>query len=81
MSISGKGSVVVFLPSYSGINCEFARDTFHSITTVEYVRFVGCNWSFYPGGLPHTFSQIRQFICPRKFRVLLIVPRLGAGEL
>jgi hypothetical protein len=27
------------------------------ITHVEYVRFVGYNWSFYPGGTPILFSK------------------------
>ena len=25
---------------------------FHHLTTVEHVRSVGCNWSFYPGAYP-----------------------------
>jgi hypothetical protein len=27
----------------------------HPITTVEYVKFVGCKWSFYPGVGPYFF--------------------------
>jgi hypothetical protein len=32
---------------------------------VEFVRSVGCNWSFYPGGGGPYFYQILQYICPR----------------
>jgi hypothetical protein len=36
------------------------------ITTVEYVRFVGCKWSFYPGVGPILFPRFCN-ISARKF--------------
>ena len=33
------------------------EDPLHHITGVDFVRFVGCNWSFFPGVGPHTFSS------------------------
>ena len=43
-------------------------DPFHPITGVECVRFVGCNWGFFPGDIwAHTFSCILQIYLPGKF--------------
>jgi hypothetical protein len=47
---------------------------FHHITTVEYVRSVGGNWSSYPPPTPHTCFHGPQHICPRIPRGFLIGP-------
>jgi hypothetical protein len=48
---------------------------FHHITTVEYVNYVGCKWSFYPGVGPILFL-ISNNIFAREFRGRFIKTRL-----
>ena len=39
----------------------------HNITGVEYVRFVACNWGFYPRGMSPFLHRTEQCICPWNF--------------
>jgi hypothetical protein len=43
------------LESNPNVSSRLPTSPFHPITSVEYVRSVGCNWSFCPP-IPHTFS-------------------------
>jgi hypothetical protein len=47
------------------------------ITTVEYVRFVGCKWRFYPGGGPKLSSTICSISAYENFRIFI---KAASGE-
>jgi hypothetical protein len=45
------------------------HNPFHPITRVGYARFVGCNWSFYPGVGPILFPQRTTYLPTNSKRV------------
>jgi hypothetical protein len=52
--------------NFGPLTCQYPHKPFYP-TTVKYVRFVGCNWSFYPGVGPIHFLD-RAIISARKIR-------------